>query len=383
MNWHAYERNAAGHTRPVRKIELSYSLAAERGAAGRVHHPLLDLLQAVQAHGSITGAAQALGLSYRHVWGELRRWEQELGRPLIVWDKGQPARLAPFGEKLLWAEHQAQARLAPQIEALRADLERAFAVAFDDDAQVLTLYASHDDALSVLRDHAVASRRLHLDIRFCGSVDAIAALNEGRCALAGFHVREAPAPQGLAQRTYQPLLQPGHHKLIGFARRSQGLIVPAGNPLALHSLEDVARRRARLANRSLGSGTRLLLDELLAEAQLSPVELTGYDSSEPSHTAVAQAVASGAADAGLGIEAAARARGLGFVPLVGERYYLVCLKAVLETPPLQALRTVLAASTWQQALGALPGYAPFRSGDVLSLRQQLPWWTLPPKRAKG
>lgn len=382
MNGPAYEPNAARHTRPVRKIELSYSLAAERGTAGRVHNPLLDLLHAVQARGSITSAAQALGLSYRHVWGELRRWEQALGRPLIVWDKGQPARLAPFGEKLLWAEQQAQARLAPQIEALRADLERAFAVAFDDSAQVLTLYASHDDALSVLRDEAVASSSLHLDIRFCGSVDAIAALNEGRCGLAGFHVREAPAPGSLAQRTYQPLLRPGMHKLIGFARRNQGLIVAAGNPLGLQSLGDVARRGARLANRSLGSGTRLLLDELIADEGLSPGDLRGYDSSEPSHTAVAQSVASGTADAGLGIEAAARARGLGFVPLVGERYYLVCLKDMLEAPPLQALRGVLAGAGWLRALAALPGYAPLRSGEVLSLRQQLPWWTLAPKRAR-
>lgn len=49
--------------------------------------------------------------------------------------------------------HQAQARLAPQIAALHADLERAFAVAFDDSTHVLTMYASHDDALGALRAH--------------------------------------------------------------------------------------------------------------------------------------------------------------------------------------------------------------------------------------
>ena len=116
----------------------------------------MDLLHAVQEQGSISGAAKALGLSYRHVWGELRRWEA-LAHPLLVWEKGQRARLAPFGEKLLWAERQAQARLA-QIEALQAELERAFAVAFDDAAQVLTLFASHDDGLSLLRGYAVHRR---------------------------------------------------------------------------------------------------------------------------------------------------------------------------------------------------------------------------------
>ena len=132
----------------MHKIELSYALGAAGGSG--IHNPLIALLQAVREHGSISGAAKALGQSYRHVWGELKRWEAQLDRTLIVWEKGQPARLTEFGDKLLWAERQAQARLAPQIAALHADLERAFAVAFDDGAHVLTLYASHDDALERL-----------------------------------------------------------------------------------------------------------------------------------------------------------------------------------------------------------------------------------------
>src|SRR3954471_23445823 len=247
----------------MRKVELSYAFAGRR-ADGWIRNGLMDLLHAVREHGSISGAARALGLSYRHVWGELKRWEAELGRSLIVWEKGQRALLSPFGEKLLWAERQAQARLAPQIEALHADLERAFAVAFEDTAQVLTLFASHDDGLSLLRGFAVEQAQLHLDVRFCGSVDAIAALNEGRCTLAGFHSSQQPGLGTVTQRTYQPLLQPGRHKLIGFAERSQGLMVKPGNPLRLQGLADVAEKNARFVNRPLGSGTRLLFDELLA-----------------------------------------------------------------------------------------------------------------------
>ncbi|MBA2964001.1 MULTISPECIES: substrate-binding domain-containing protein [Ramlibacter] len=355
----------------MRHVELSYALAPQRGAEG-LHNPLIALLQAVRVHGSITGAARALGQSYRHVWGELKRWEDTLGRGLIVWDKGQPARLTVFGDKLLWAERQAQARLAPQIASLHADLERAFAVAFDDQAHVLTLYASHDDALVRLRGLAAQAARLHLDIRFTGSVDAIAALNEGRCTLAGFHTPPQPAPGSLAQRTYQPLLQPGLHKIIGFARRQQGLAVARGNPLGLRTFGDL--RRARFVNRALGTGTRLLAEDLLAQAALRPAEVDGWERVEPSHGAVAEAVASGSADAGLVIEAAARARGLDFVPLLEEDYYLVCLKSVLETPPARALREWLASPAWQAQLRELPGYAPLHSGEVLSLRTQLPWW---------
>jgi putative molybdopterin biosynthesis protein len=358
----------------MHKVQLSYALTAREGGGASLRNPLMDTLHAVREHGSISAAAKALDLSYRHVWGELKRWEAQLGHTLIVWEKGQPARLSEFGDKLLWAERQAQARLAGQIEALHADLERTFAVAFDDGAHVLTLFASHDDALAALREHAAANARLHLDIRFCGSVDAIAALNEGRCVMAGFHTPLAPAPGSLVQRTYQPMLQPGRHKLIAFARRSQGLIVAPGNPLRLAALSDLAGEGVRFANRALGTGTRLLLDEWLARSPLRPSDIRGYDTSEPSHTAVAQAVASGAADAGLGIEVAARSRGLDFVPLMQEDYYLVCLKSALDQPPVQALLEVLRSERWRALVAALPGYDPQGSGEVLSLRRQLPWW---------
>jgi putative molybdopterin biosynthesis protein len=366
----------------VHKVELSYSLAAREGGGRTIRNPLIETLHAVRESGSISSASKALGLSYRHVWGELKRWEQELGQPLIVWEKGQPARLSAFGEKLLWAERQAQARLAAQIEALHADLERAFAVAFDEQAHVLMLYASHDDALAALRGHAAETARLHLDIRFCGSVDAIAALNEGRCAVAGFHASPGAPPGSLAQRTYQPLLQPGRHKLIAFARRTQGLIVRRGNPLRLASVGDVVRTRARFVNRSLGAGTRLLLDEWMEHAGWRAADIHGYDHEEPSHAAVGQAVASGSADVGLGIAAAAHSRGLDFVPLAREDYYLVCLKAALEQPAVQSLLAVLRSDAWRGLLSALPGYEAVASGEVLSLRRQLPWWHFPQPRRR-
>ena len=357
--------------------------AAERpGGAPVVRNPLIDLLAAVAQTGSISAAARRMGLSYRHVWGELKRWEAVLGHEVVVWEKGKSAQLTAFASKLLWAEAQAQARLAPQIEALRGELERSFSVAFDDAAHVLTLYASHDDALALLREHALRqdTGALHLDIRFTGSVDAIRALNEGRCVMAGFHTRDRPAPGSLAERTYKPLLQPGRHKIIGFARRMQGLVVAPGNPLGIETLQDVVRQKARFANRALGTGTRVLLEELLAQAGLEANQIAGFAGSEPSHAAVAQAVAGGMADVGLGIEAAARIRGLGFVPMAEESYHLVCLKDALEQPPVAALRKLLGTSAWHHAINTLAGYASERGGEVLALRDVLPWWNFKRKK---
>jgi putative molybdopterin biosynthesis protein len=141
-------------------------------------------------------------------------------------------------------------------------------------------------------------------------------------------------------------------------------------------MTDLKRPGIRYVNRAAGTGTRVLLDELLAQAGLNADGIEGYNTQEPSHSAVAQAIASGAADAGLGIEAAAREKDLGFVSLVQERYHLVCLKSELPQPQVQALLKELQSSDWQTTLAGLPGYSGehAQSGKVLSLRAMLPWW---------
>ena len=363
----------------MHRLQLHYTLSRDSSPA-LVRNPLIDLLQAVSGQGSISAGARALGLSYRHVWGELKRWENELGNELVIWEKGQSARLTEFGAKLMWAERQAQARLAPQIEALRAELERTYAQAFDDSVHVVTLYASHDEALSTLREyalqqaHAQTQGQLHLDIRFTGSVDAIRALNEGRCVMAGFHTLLDSGAKTLTERTYKPLLRPGLHKIIGFAQRTQGLMVARGNPLGLHSLQDVAARQARFANRALGTGTRVVLDELLTRAAVPASSIKGYEHTEPSHAAVANAVAAAQFDVGLGIAAAALGAGLDFVPLAQERYHLVCLKSALTQPGTLALLQLLRMPEWQSTMQSIPGYKAVQSGEVLAMRRVLPWW---------
>ena len=367
----------------ARGVHLQYSFEATDQRGSLLHNPLFDLLTAVHESGSIQHAAKALGASYRHTWGQLKRWEEVLGEPLVTWAQGQPARLTPFADRLLWAETRARTRLTPHIEALRAELERVLADALDGSQHVLTMFASHDLALPLLRDLASGPQGLHIDLRFAGSVDALRALAQGRCLVAGFHV--PPLRGGSAQfaQALKPLLKPGVHKLIGCLRRNQGLMVRQGNPLRLRGLPDLARpapaggdaSAARFVNRQPGSGTRLLMDHLLAEHAIDAAAIRGYfDAPEDSHLAVAAAVASGAADVGPGIEAAALQFGLGFVPLLAEDYYLVCLKDALDHPAVAKLRQTLDSPAWPLALHSLPGYSPARSGQVLSLVQALPWW---------
>jgi putative molybdopterin biosynthesis protein len=90
---------------------------------------------------------------------------------------------------------------------------------------------------------------------------------------------------------------------------------------------------------------------------------------------VAACVASGLADAGVGVEAAALQFGLHFAPLVEENYFLACLKTNLEHPAVQRLCTVLAGEGWRGILANLPGYRPaLAPGKVLVMTGALPWW---------
>lgn len=390
----------------TRGIHLQYTFGPPDQRGADIGNPLFDLISAVHECGSIQHAARSLGASYRHVWGALKQWEEALGEPLVTWAQGQPARLTPFADRLLWAERQARTRLTPHVEALRAELRRAFALADDPALQLLEIHASHDLALPRLVDQA-EQHGLHLALRFAGSEEALRHLRDGRCSVAGFHL-PAVAPAGsLFAQHLRPLLRAGTHKLIGSHRRCQGLMrrTPVAGPVgaaatpalppsilepasilepspstspapdALALLAELAAGRWRFVNRQPGSGTRLLLDHLLQQSGLGAERIDGYATrQEQTHLAVAAAVAAGHADVGLGVQAAAHAFGLDFLPLAEECYYLVCLKDVLDTPALQALRHTLAAPAWGTALADLPGYAPQQAGEVLSLTRVLPWW---------
>ena len=373
-------------TSPRRGIHLEYRFApdaAQRGAT--LSNPLVDLLRTLRDTGSISAAARVLGGSYRHTWGALKHWEDVLAAPLVVWAKGQPARLTPLAERLLWAETRARTRLTPHIEALRSELERVLTLAFDGSHEALTIYASHDLALPLLRDQADANG-LHIDLRFAGSTDALQALAHGRCDVAGFHVPLLSAgKQPAFARALKGLLKPGRHKLIACHRRTQGLIVAHGNPHHLQGMADLARAGLRFINRQPGSGTRLLTEHLLVEAGIEPERLGGFHGPcEDTHVAVAAAVASGVADVGVGIAAAAAQFNLGFVPLSDEAYYLVCLKDALERPGVVRLRELLASAAWAGAVRSLAGCeVAADAGAVLALTQALPWWHYRKPRGPG
>ena len=372
---------------PALGLHLRYALEPGEQHGASVGNPLFETLAAVFEAGSIRHATQTLGCSYRYLWGSLKKWEQTLGEPLVVWSQGQRARPTQFAERLLWAERRARTRMQPHIEALRTDLAHVLADARDQRHQLLMVRASHDIALPLLQRHVTETADLHLDIRFQGSVDALRALNQHQCLVAGFHV---PALRGAAPifaKALKPVLKPGLHRLIGCSRRMQGLMLRPEHATRIRTFPDVVRNRLRFINRQIGSGTRMLVDHLLQEHAIKPATLRGYNGlSEDTHGAVALAVASGLADVGVGIEAAALEFGLHFAPLVEENYFLACLNTNFAHTAVRRLRSALASETWRSILAKLPGYQPaLAPGKALVVTQTLPWWTSPktkPRRAK-
>ncbi|HEY2684727.1 MAG TPA: substrate-binding domain-containing protein [Steroidobacteraceae bacterium] len=367
-------------------IELQFRYAVEPGAAHRnaAANPLFELLTAVLEGGSIRRAAEGLGKSYRYVWGALRKWEKTLGQPLVIWAQGQRARPTQFAERLLWAEHRARSRMQPHLDALQSDLSEILAEVPHERNQMLSLRASHDMALPVLQRHLAESAGLRLQIDFQGSADALRSLNERKCLVAGFHVPCSNLATPIFSKALKPLLNAKHHTLIGCSVRSQGLMMRRELAARVRGLADVSRLNLRFVNRQAGSGTRMLIDSLLNRDAVSPDELIGYQAHyETSHVAVALCIASGVADVGVGVKAAALEFGLHFQPLVQESYFLACLTENLSRPAVGALRSVLASVSWAAILANLPGYqASPAAGSVLALDDALPWHARRAKRSK-
>jgi putative molybdopterin biosynthesis protein len=189
-----------------------------------------------------------------------------------------------------------------------------------------------------------------------GSLGGLVALRDGLCHIAGSHLLD-PAT-GEYTLPYLDRILPGAGAcVVRLVHRDQGLIVAPGNPLGLAGIEDLTRAGVRYVNRQRGAGTRVLLDHELGQRGISPGAVDGYAREEPTHLAVAAAVAAGRADAGLGIMAAARAFGLDFVPVTQEPYDLVVAPGAMESPLLAPLWALLHSDRFQAAVTELGGYA--------------------------
>ena len=251
--------------------------------------------------------------------------------------------------------------------ALRQALDRWRVLAQQPESppeHTLRYAGSHDLALTWLASRfSELVPGYSLQLSFSGSLGGLIALVEGEADLAGCHLWDEES------ETYNvPFVRrllPGKRvALLTLAHRRLGLIVPAGNPTNVQGLDDLPRAGQRFVNRQSGSGSRVWLDARLRQAGIDPGDILGYLDEKMTHLEVAEAVAEGGADVGLGLEAAALSYGLDFVLLTRERYDLIIPEAVFESRPLQALIEWLGSRAAKEAIQSLGGYDTHATGRI-------------------
>jgi len=168
---------------------------------------------------------------------------------------------------------------------------------------------------------------------------------------------------------YQDRIHPAHDYVIHLAQRRQGLILAPGNPRGIRCLQDLLRPDLHMIQRQPGSGTRLLLEAMLAREGIELSRIQTCDVEELTHAAVAAYVASGLADVGFGLEPPARRYGLDFIALASERYFFLCTETTFSGTRMSALMELLQSDGFRAELNRLPGYNPRECGQVQRFSQ--------------
>lgn len=226
---------------------------------------------------------------------------------------------------------------------------------------------SHDLTLDLIAQF-LAEQDRRLASANVGSQGGLVALRRGEAHLAGSHLLDpSDGSYNISYiRQYMPNIPV---KVVSLVGRDQGLIVSRGNPKGIKSLGDLAGLGqgggVQFVNRQRGAGTRVLLDYHLNLMTISPESIVGYAQEEYTHLGVAAAVASGRADCGLGVAAAAEALDLDFIPLFQERYDLVIPKQFADDVLLAPLFDLLADSRFREAVSQLKGYDVSVMGTVI------------------
>jgi putative molybdopterin biosynthesis protein len=220
---------------------------------------------------------------------------------------------------------------------------------------------SHDLALEKIS--AQIADHLTLLTLPVGSLDGLVNLRQGLCQISGAHLLDK---SGEYNAPFVRHLFPDRTMdLVTLAYRTQGLMLTPGNPKGVRGAADLAQTGLRFVNRNPGSGTRLWLDGELVRLGILPEAIDGYERVVTTHTECARLIASGEADAALGLQASARQYNLHFIPLFEERYDLVLPRE--EESTLAPLLEHIQTAAFRHELSILTGYNTSHSGEQIDL----------------
>lgn len=233
----------------------------------------------------------------------------------------------------------------------------------DEIDHTLVAIGSHDLLMDLIRNALKAhGSRTSLSSIHVGSYAGILALSKHESKLAMSHLLDKEGTYNLS--SIKPLFKEAV-VLIKGVKRIQGFIVKKGNPLNIHSIQDL--KNVRYINRQKGSGTRFLLDYLLEQEKISSDLIQGYGKEVSTHLAVAASVASDEADVGLGVFSAAQVMNCDFIELAEEDYDFVCYKDQLYDQDIQDFIDILKNDSFIRQLQNLGGYKVVEAGRVIDL----------------
>ncbi|OGT32636.1 MAG: hypothetical protein A2W28_12985 [Gammaproteobacteria bacterium RBG_16_51_14] len=351
------------------KIDLEIRWKTTGREAQEFDPRLFMLLKSIRSEGSLQSAATLTGVSYRHAWGLLRDWGNRFGMPVAELERGRGTKLTALGEKLLWAEQEIQSRFATGLASAAADLNKELYTIVHPRhrSKKIRMYASNDLAITHLLKLSNESGGINLDLQFHGSLESLRLLAGDHCDVAGFHFPAGELSMSLVPM-YRKWINEDKNQLILVAKRQQGLMTRADNPHRIRQLRDLTKRSVCFVNRQRESGTRTILDELLKQGKINSRNIRGYLNEEFTHVAVAAMVASGAVDAGFGIQAAADKFGLNFIPVVEENYALA-VNRDKSSEVINALKGILRSKPFQDEINSLPGYNAQYAGNEMTVHE--------------
>lgn len=216
------------------------------------------------------------------------------------------------------------------------------------------LMAGCDPGISVLSRH-LGEQGFNLVIAHRNSTQSLELLRQGSIHVAGCHIRDKESDESNLA-AIGSIFRKQDIAVVSLALWEEGLVVPSGNPKQIRGVADLGRTDVSIVNRERGAGSRLLLDAKLRSLGIAHVRVRGYESVAAGHLAAARRVQAGEADCCIAVASVARVLGLGFIPLVSERYDLVVHRRHLQLPQVQALFNTLALAAYRREMERLGGY---------------------------
>jgi excisionase family DNA binding protein len=277
----------------------------------------------------------------------------------LISEKGLPA--TKVTGKWLFPRHLVEEWL--EVSVINQPLAGASVPGMTDDGRLLI--AGSDDVLFQRLLGIYQKRHPDSPVFFAnlGSMGGLKALRRRQCHIAVCHLLQDDNEEynfRFAEREMDRL-----PVFVNFSKRQQGILVAKGNPKGIASVKDLARPGIRIVNRSLNTGTRLLLDYEISRCDISVDEIDGYRTEVSRHLDAGLAVLGGSADAAPAIRPVATMLGLDFLPLRWERFDLLIVRESFFDPIIQRFINLLHDPHFKQSAAEFVGYDLSVSGKMI------------------